>query len=695
MKYKLNLITLALLAPASFTAMAGGYGLANANTDNVKFDAWACKGCAVATSTTGSIGVGVGHNSQSDIKSANAFKSDNEFAGKLDADINYRGTQGYRAQVDATDIGMDNGRADINVGKLGTYNLNFNYRSIASYKTNTAQTPYQGVGSSDLTLADNWITAGSSSQMPMLYSSLNPFELSLKREKTGLGIEYQTESLFTTFVNYQREDKTGLKQASGSFFNQSIMLPQPVDYTTDTLEAGIKLKGDNWFTSLNYNGSSFKNANNQLSYDSTFNPTFGAQTRGYMSLDPDNEAHSVSLMGQFNDSVTAVSGRLMLGQMSQDQEFVTSGYGYQLPSESLDASVDITGLNLKAVSRISRTLRFNGSYDYNDRENNTQIEQWTQISINNVNGQVAYNTPYDHTSHRAKLAADYRINYGIKLDGGYEFKRDERSYQDLEITDDNNLWARIRVNSFDNWDMWVKGSFSQRDGSDYEVSEWTSKEQNQLLRKYYLADRDRSQVEVRVSHTPIDELTIDFGARYALDDYTNTEIGLTESKDTSYDANLSYMFSADVMLNAFYNHQVIESAQSGSSNFATATWQANIEDAVDVMGAGLSYNNLMDSRLRLGLDYTYSDSDSTTQVRQGITGDYGDYFAKVHNVNLYAQYQATDKMGLRLDYKIEKYLDNDAANDIAPDAIWNIVGFGSNSHDYTAHMIMLSMSYKL
>jgi MtrB/PioB family decaheme-associated outer membrane protein len=695
MKYKLNLITLALLAPASFTAMAGGYGLANANTDNVKFDAWACKGCAVATSTTGSIGVGVGHNSQSDIKSANAFKSDNEFAGKLDADINYRGTQGYRAQLDATDIGMDNGRADINVGKLGTYNLNFNYRSIASYKTNTAQTPYQGVGSSDLTLADNWITAGSSSQMPMLYSSLNPFELSLKREKTGLGIEYQTESLFTTFVNYQREDKTGLKQASGSFFNQSIMLPQPVDYTTDTLEAGIKLKGDNWFTSLNYNGSSFKNANNQLSYDSTFNPTFGAQTRGYMSLDPDNEAHSVSLMGQFNDSVTAVSGRLMLGQMSQDQEFVTSGYGYQLPSESLDASVDITGLNLKAVSRISRTLRFNGSYDYNDRENNTQIEQWTQISINNVNGQVAYNTPYDHTSHRAKLAADYRINYGIKLDGGYEFKRDERSYQDREITDDNNLWARIRVNSFDNWDMWVKGSFSQRDGSDYEVSEWTSKEQNQLLRKYYLADRDRSQVEVRVSHTPIDELTIDFGARYALDDYTNTEIGLTESKDTSYDANLSYMFSADVMLNAFYNHQVIESAQSGSSNFATATWQANIEDAVDVMGAGLSYNNLMDSRLRLGLDYTYSDSDSTTQVRQGITGDYGDYFAKVHNVNLYAQYQATDKMGLRLDYKIEKYLDNDAANDIAPDAIWNIVGFGSNSHDYTAHMIMLSMSYKL
>jgi len=44
---------------------------------------------------------------------------------------------------------------------------------------------------------------------------------------------------------------------------------------------------------------------------------------------------------------------------------------------------------------------------------------------------------------------------------------------------------------------------------------------------------------------------------------------------------------------------------------------------------------------------------------------------------------------------MEKYEDNDAANEIAPDGIWNVVSFGSNSHDYTAHLIMLSMSYRL
>ncbi|MBB1439493.1 MtrB/PioB family decaheme-associated outer membrane protein, partial [Shewanella sp. SG41-4] len=391
----------------------------------------------------------------------------------------------------------------------------------------------------------------------------------------------------------------------------------------------------------------------------------------------------------------SLSGRLLLGQMTQDQQLTSIGYGYSLPTDSIDAKVDITGMTLKAVTKLNRAWRLTGSYDYNDRENNTQIEQWTQISINDVTGQVRYNNPYDLTTHNAKLSTDYRINHGLKLDAGYDFKRDERSNQGRETTDDNNVWARLRVTSFDMWDMWLKGSLSKRDGSEYKASESSSAEQNPLLRRYYLADRDRTQIEARFNHSPIENLNVDFGVRYALDDYTETQIGLTESKDTNYDINLSYMINDDVNVNTFYNHQIIKSAQSGSANLNIATWQADIEDTVDVVGAGLSYNNLMDSRLRLGLDYTYSDSDSTTQVRQGISGDYGDYFAKVLNINVYAQYQATEKMAFRIDYKMEKYLDNDDANDIAPDTIWNVMSLGNLQHDYTAHMIMLNVSYSL
>lgn len=695
MNTKLNIITLALLSSCSFSLFAQGYGLANAKKDSVKFDAWQCKGCVVETGTTGYVGAGIAYNGEDDIQSANAFNSSNQVASKVDADIRYKGETGYQANVEAHNLGMDNGRIDIDVGKQSVYNINVNYRSFAHYQSNSALSPYQNIGSDYLSLPDNWVTAGSSPDMPMLYSSLNPVELSLTRDRAGLGFEYQTESLFTTYVNFQREEKTGTKTTSGSFYNQSMMLAEPVDYTTDILNAGIKLRGDNWFTSVNYTGSVFKNDNNQLGFDSAFNPTFGAQTTGYIALDPDNEAHTVSLLGQYNMAMTNLSGRLLIGQMTQDQTLTTIGYGYPLPANSIDAKVDITGATLKAVTRLNRAWRVNGSYDYNDRDNKTQIEQWTQISINNVTGEAAYNTPYDLTTHRAKLSSDYRITHGIKLDGGYDFKREERSYQDRETTDEDTLWARINVNSFDMWNMWLKGSVSQRDGSQYQATETASSEQNALLRRYYLADRDRSQLEARFSHTPLTDLTVDFGARYALDDYSETDIGLTKSTDTYYDINLHYMVNADLSLNAFYNHQIIESEQSGSSSFSVANWQADIEDTIDYVGAGMSYSNLMDSRLKLGLDYAYSNSDSTTQVSQGITGDYGDYFAKVHNINLYGQYQATDNMSIRVDYKMEKYLDNDDANDLNPDTIWNVVSFGNVDHDYTAHMIMLSMRYSL
>ena len=699
MKFNLNLVTLALIANASVfvpnIAFADGYGVQNANTDKVKFDKWACKRCAIETGVSGTVGVGVGYNDSNDIHSANAFAAENEFAGKVDADVRYTNESGYRATVEAQDLGMENGRLDVNTGKVGQYKINLNYRQIATYDTDSAMTPYQGVGGDHLTLPSNWQTTGSSQDMSQLYSSLNPTELSLKRKRAGLGFEYQAEELWSTYINYQREEKEGLKQASGSFFNQSMMLAEPVDYTTDTIEAGVKLKGDNWFTALNYSGSSFKNQYSQLTFDNAFNPTFGAQTQGAIALDPDNEAHVVSLMGQYVAGKTIVSGRVHYGQMTQDQAFVTSGYGFQTPADSLDGEVDMSGVNLKVVSRINSTVRLNASYDYSDRDNKTNVEEWTQISINSTTGKVAYNTPYDITTQRGKLGADFRLSRGMKLETGYDYRRDERSYQDRETTDENTLWTKFRVSAFTNWDMWIKGSYGERDGSEYQASEWTSSESNDLLRKYNLADRQRTMVEARISHTPIDALTIDFGARYALDDYNETQIGLTESEDLSYDANVSYLINDDMMVNAFYSRQNIDSEQAGSTNFSTPNWFGVIEDQVDVIGAGFSYNNLLEKKMRLGVDYTYSDSSSNTQVTQGISGDYGDYSAKVHNINVYGQYQATEKMALRLDYKMENYKDNDPGNSIAPDGIWNVVSFGANSHDYTAHLIMLSMSYKL
>ncbi|QDF66654.1 MtrB/PioB family decaheme-associated outer membrane protein [Shewanella sp. SNU WT4] len=694
MNFKLNLITLALVASSSM-AMADGYNLNKANTVKVKYDAWQCKACTQDTGVNGTVAVGVGYIDSNDNYSGNNFGSDNQVPAKVDANLVTTGINGHRATVNAYQLGMDNGFIDVNAGSPGDFNINARYQNITTWKNDNALTPYQGIGGNDLTLPSNWVTAGNTAGMTQLNSSLNAIDLTLKRDRYGLGLVYQADSLWSSFIDYEREHKTGLKTASGSFFNQSMMLAEPVDYTTDTLAAGVNLAGDSWFSQLSYQGSMFSNNYAQLNFDNAFNPTFGAQTQGAMALDPDNQAHTVALTGQWRHSDTIVNGRLYLGQMSQDQALVTSGYGYQLPTEAVDAKVDLTGATVKVVQKLSSQVRMQASYDYYDRDNQTDVDAWTQISINDVNGKVSYNTPYDYTNQQLKLALDYRISRGMKLDGGYDFKRQERDYEDRETTDESTLWTRFSLSSFEQWNFSVKGSFGLHEGSRYQASTLTSSENNALLRKFNLADRKRSQIQAQASYAPTDSLSFDLSARYALDDYDHTQIGLTETQDYSTDIGANYLITDDISVNAFYGYQQINSKQNGSSNFNAPTWSSQIDDTFHFAGAGIAYNNLMADKLALGLDYSYSDSQGDTQVTQGVTGNYGDFFAKSHNVNLYATYQVSQQASVRMDYMYERYQDNDPANSLSTDAIWNVLSFGNLNHDYNAHMVMLSLQYKL
>lgn len=691
MKFKLNIITLALLANASVAMAADGYGIANANTDKVKFNKWKCRACKIHTGTEGNISAGIGYvNDGHDTRSANALDTENDIAGKVDADITHVAKSGYRLSLEAHDLGMDTGSATITARKPGKYKVTAGLRQIETYAGDTGVSPFIK-NNNFLRLPDNWVDAGNGAVVdPSLVRSV---DLSLKRKRYSLAAEYSADSLWSTYAKFQREDKTGTKTTSGVIMNQATILPQDVDYTTDTYEAGIKLSGDHWFTALAYNGSRFSNDNNILAYANPYGFTAG-QNEGYVSEDPDNQAHTISLSALYSDMGALVSGRVMVGRMTQDESFSTINYSYDLPAANADAQVDILGVDINATKRFG-DVRVRATYDYYDRDNKTPVEEWTQISISNVSGQLAYNTPLDSTTHKAKLAADYRISSGMKIDAGYDFKREERNYEDRESTDENNLWARFTLNSFDHWNMWVKGSYGTRDGSHYQAGRYTSTESNALLRKYYMADRDRTMAEIRISHTPIDDLTIDFGGRYAVDLYDHTNIGLTESRTGSMDANVNYQATKDLNLNLFYNHQIITSKQAGSSNFSDANWFADVRDTVDVVGFGAYYDNLWSKKLRLGLDYSYSDSDSSTVVRQAVTGDLGAYYAREHDVNLYAQYQASEKIAVRLDYRLQRYQDNDAANDIDVNSIWNLVSLGDIDHDYTANMLMLSVNYKL
>ncbi|WP_417345451.1 MtrB/PioB family decaheme-associated outer membrane protein [Ferrimonas sp.] len=651
MRFRYNLITLAL-AGVSGMAMAGGYSIQEANLDKINTDKWSCKRCVVEYGAQGSVGVAAGAVDSDNERSANYFGAEDGAFGAFNSDLKYTSESGYGASLEARNLGMDNGEARLAAGHGDTWNVAVEYGKLVTVKNDHAQSNYSVVG-------NTWVAG-----------DLQEQTLETERERYGAELSFGGE-MWQTYANFRREDKTGLKEAS-IWGGTPTNVAKPVDSSTDTWEAGVKLQGEQWFTQLAYLASSYDNKVDVLN--------FGAVQGAYQDA-PDNDAYQVMANGFYSFGRTQVSGRVSSGEMTQDQDLLVVNNGIA----GFDGKIETLDANLKLTSMATNALRLTASVDYSERDNSSDILV-TELALDPNSGDAAEYQAYDVDRTTYKLGASYRIARGYRVDLGYDRKEVTRSAQDREDTTDDAVWGRVRVTAFDAWDIALKGGFSSRDGTTYTVTG----NNNDLMRRYNVADRDRSEVELRVSHTPLDRLTVDLSGYYALDDYDKSEVGLTEAEDYGFDATLAFQHTERFNTHLFFGKQWIFSEQSGSVS-GPASWDAKVEDEFEHFGLGFTYSGLMAEKLVLGGDYVYADSNSDTT--SGFS-EYDGYFATSYNLNLYGTYAVNPALSLRLDYRFERYEDADYAA-VEQDVVPNLITLGDLNSDYNAHMVMLSVNYKL
>ncbi|MEC4728740.1 MtrB/PioB family decaheme-associated outer membrane protein [Shewanella sp. D64] len=667
MTFKLNIITVSLLA-MSGSAIGANFAVGNANTELVNMDKYQCNRCVSATGYSGKVTLLTGYNSPEDAHAGNALSSDEEGAiAAVSGDVHFINDTGYKASMQAHQLGMDNGFANIKVGKSGLYELELDYQAIKTFEAGDVR--------SQLWQNDGMLT-------PSVYP--NQFDLALQREKSVIGLSYG-EGVYNTFVRFSQEEKTG--HQSASFVAPSpTNFGLPVDSTTKQLDAGASLAGENWLTELSYFGSYYSNSIEDLSLP---------YMSDVYSAAPDNQAHQISLSGQYQLDRTVMSGRLVTGRMIQDDSLIQMSGN---PLQSWDGEIETLDGRFAVSSMLSNRLRVGASVDHSKRDNKSSSWEFTQYSYNALSGAFKQNVPQDIERNTYKVNASYRLASGYRIQAGFDRKEIDRSYSEREQTDENNLWAKLSVSAFDNININVKASHGVRGGSEYEVNELTSSEDNILMRKYYLADRTRNAVELKLNHSPLSWVSIDLVGRYAIDDYDVTIIGLTESQDYGYDLNISLQLSKDLSAYGFAGQQWIDSTQAGSQSFSAPDWQADIQDEFINLGAGISYGGLMEDKLTLGGDYLFSNSISDTYLDgSAVTNSalqYGDYFAYNHSVSMYADYALSPKMALKLSYQYERYYDTDGAQ-MGINTVPGLTTLGELNHDYNAHQVMLSFSYLL
>ncbi|MDH3900340.1 MAG: MtrB/PioB family decaheme-associated outer membrane protein, partial [Gammaproteobacteria bacterium] len=568
---------------------------------------WRCKYCEFEEGVSGELEFGAGHVSDDSFKFGEYTGLHNEggfFVGN--ADIRYRGEDAAYMDLSVTDVGLESRSLDIEGSRQGKYKLFLQYDEIPHYISDSAKTPFRNTGSDSLKLPAGWVTAPTTGGMTELDTSLRDVDLETERKRIGVGMSFIQGSHWEYEVKYRHETKEGDKGLAGSFVANAAQLVAPVDYITDEVDVTASYTRKKWQAKIAYYGSLFRNDKESLTWQNPFTPLVAGADTGQLALEPDNQFHQIVASGGYQlADRTRVIGDVAIGRMKQDEKFFPAtqnpNLAVPLPYNRADTQVDTVTANFRVISSLTDKLRLNAAYTYNDRDNDSPRSTFLWVSADSFAATPRTNQPYSFTKSTFKVNTDYRFAKRMKAGIGYDYDAYKRTYQEVNKTKEHTVWGKLNVRARDNVDLTMKVAHADRDRSDYEEVSEIEPPQNERLRLFNMADRTRKTAEFHASITPLDRITLGLGVDYSDDDYSDSTLGLTESKETSVNADASVILTEDISLHAFLSHQKIESEQTGSQTFSTPDWTGKNKDAIDTAGIGVTYQVIKD-KLDIGAD---------------------------------------------------------------------------------------------
>jgi len=647
-------------------------------------------------------------------------------------------------------LGLDSREFHFEMGEQGNYKLFLDYNQIPKNRSDSAQTIFQGVGSSYLTLPGGWALSGgggNTAGLPSLNSALHPVDIETERKRFDVGGGKILNSNWSVKLKYRHEEKDGIKTIGGVIGNtggnpRAVILPEPVDYTTEQVDAVLAYSDKKMQFEIAYYMSLFRDANSSLTWQNPYGAINGWDAaagfpngQGSLATPPDNEFHQVTASAGYNVSdATRVSGDVAFGKMTQDDTFlpytINPGLSVMqpLPANSLDGEIQTTLVNLRISSRPTPKFHWNASYRYDDRDNKTPRREYIYIGGDSQDQDTAFdsehrrlNEPYSRTDNIYKVDAGYKIAPRTDLTGGLERQDIDRTYSEREKATDDTVRVGLKSRMGNGVLAGVRYERSERDGSTYVGEEpvynvfppqvaaevdggW---ENHPDLRKFYQADRTRDKGTVFANFMPSEQWSFGFNANFLKDDYTASEMGLTESKINSVNLDATFMPTEDTSLYAFYSHETVKASQDGRAFSGGANklpqaadpkrdWTADHDDRSDTFGLGVK--RVLNASWAVGADYVYSKTKSDVDMWTGpslSSEPLPTATTRLNSVALYADYKWKKNVKIKLSYIYEDYKSEDWAIDgVDPDTLANVIGMGDTSPDYTQNVIGVSVSYR-
>jgi len=699
----LKVIVAALLGAGT---AAGPVALAQELPD---FEQWQCRFCPFPEKgIDGNVGASVLNVSEDSARFGDYTGLDEEGTYvNADADLIYRAGGGYAVTMEARNLGLDSRSIEMSAGRQGSWVVDLSWDELPRRLDDSVRTAYTGLGSDTLTLPTGWVRGNFTTDLAALDASLRDFQLGWDRQTAGLGFEFVQSERLRYEADWSRQTKKGRGLTWGNFLGTATDLVKPLDYQTDQVDAALVYAGTGWNVRVGYYGSFFSNKDISLTWDNPFN----GPDRGLMAMAPDNRYHQGQISGRYTFQTwdTSLNASYARGRMEQTDALLQYTINpliplQPLPRDEFDGRADTTQANLRLTSRPLDRLRVSAEYRFGERDNKSGQYEWAAVQSDSFRTVPFVNPAYSFEDRDLSLMADYRFSSMLQGATGWQQKVRERDYQNVDRTDEDIYWARLRFRPISELSLSARVETASRDASEYQAIPGTGAgaEQNPLLRKYYLTDRDRDSAQVQAEFNPTPRGGVMVRYERAKDRYDESIVGLVASDYDQISAEANLQVWKALVMTAYFSRDNYDSETVGAGSFvvpntAPPNWEGRSRDRHDVHGVALTWPGLMDGKLDLRADWLRAETTGDIDIESPLgsaANPFPTLLSKLTGTELVADWHLNPRWSINLGWRSEKYSADDWSKDrVGPASIGNVLTFGAQTLDYDVDVFLLGFRY--
>jgi MtrB/PioB family decaheme-associated outer membrane protein len=666
---------------------------------------WACKKCAFPKGYDASAELGGGYLNNDSAAFGDGTGLDKKGGYVIaNADGKALYDSGYTLSYDLRNLGLDSREAWLDGGKQGRYDFSMFYDRVPRRITDTAQTIFGGLGSSDLTLPSGWVTGGNTSLMPDLNASLRTVDVGFDRDRYGAAGNFWLGHNIVFGLDYKHDERDGTRPMLGSFGSVSTQFLRPINDSTDRLTATARYEGSRWFAQVGYYGSIYNNDASRVRWENPFNAFVPGGDAGQMALEPDNDYQEIALSAGVHGLPwnTVIGFSAAAGEGTQDTSYLPYTINPNLatdplPRGNLGGKVKVNRADLTLSMRPIDRLHVRGAFTWDERKNDTHQDLYTSI-IHTDLFPVAddrVNPVYGYERMRLNGSADFDIYHDLTVGLGGEYKTIDRkgTPQETKSEDTKDGWGRVQYRPSGYLGIVLKGGIEERDPSKYDTTIATGLGQNPLLRKYELAYRYRSYGDF-VANLALGTLplTLSANAFYADDNYMQSTMGVVSGLDRRYGVDLTWAVSDKVSAYASAGQEKLSSKMKNSAAFAYPDWRGDVEDNYQTYGGGV-HARLADD-LTFNVDYTYGKGNSDTTLTGVSAGAFPTVTSQLESFKADFTYGLSKRTDVVFSFWHEQLSSNDwAIQGIGPATLPTVLSLGYDPNNYSVNYVTASIRY--